>query len=1290
MTNRFTPQLRIGLSLAMVFVVALAILSPMPSAAQQFYGSVVGTVTDTSGAVIPGATVTITSKSTGEKHSATSNAAGDYQFVDLVPAVYSIAVEKANFKRYFSDSIRVDVNQTVRVNAPLQIGAATETVQVSMGETVELQTDSGAVTNKVEAQQMDELPIAGRNVMQLLTVTAGVMTNTAVEAGATLSQNGGTSSNPKSFGGGSNVYTINGGDNEEYLDGAPINMLQGSNVGLMPTGDDIQEFSVDTSAGDSSEGRATGGVINFTSKSGSNAFHGSMYDYFHNTDLNANNYFSNQQGLARAELNENQWGFNVGFPIKRDKIFFFGTYENDEKNTSTPVFANVPTNGNAFSSGLPGGGGINLYNGIFSRAITDPIWTNYGSKGLTAPGGVGANGGAGCQTVAGTQPIASNSQTPYTGNNIIYDAVQGTYTVGQGCWDSTANILRSFWAQQPNSTLSGTNFAVNMPASDKAPQMNARVDINISPKQRLFAHTAWWAPLDTPLKIFPHPNVTSLLPNNTPWNLGAQVGGFNTNLYILGDTYTFNPKTVLDLRAEWVRFRFSKLVGVNNFNLGGLGSNWASLMYTEPKGAQYLPGPTMGAGGQVHNLLPTAGLPFTSGSANSFATTGSGQQWDNYGLNGTLTRVFGKHSMKIGFEAREMDMEVLATGFNPGNPTFGNKYTGDEWADFLMGDFVGATFGGSYGGTEFNYYQAYFVTDTWQLTPKLTLNLGLRYELPGGLYEKKNHTLVFLPKTTDPVSGAYGTEQLVASSASPSRSTTPVKHDDFGPRVGFAYRLDNKTVVRGGFGISQMAVDLDGGGNGAPGTAVTSSSLSWTNPTGGSSVPTAQLSNPIPTSAIYIPAQFRSNANFLQTLAQAAQTGGGTGLSGNYLNERLPYFEEYNFALQRQFGNSFQATVSYVGSHGLELNAGTAVDQIPYSAYTVSGAGSSEVAVAASGPYAGTNLTTTITNNQTIYTPNGSGTNIQTASKGVYCTPGYTSPTGNATFNGFCNANWKVGQTLQPYPNYKSATINNLTYGNQHYNALQATTTWRIPGGGLVGSAFTWAKTIGDNVNYQDYNNHRGDRTVEGIPSRLVVNFNYPLPIGQGQRFLNTGNAAANVIISGWAINDVTSFQHGGYLSITSNSQNNFQANFGGGTSRASYNPSLPGCGGQKTIGGAAVAKVKNGQWFNPNCFVGVGSGGQNNSALAPFALGPYDFGTENANDPKLFAQGIDNSDISLSKTTKVAEKFNVIFRMETFNTFNRFQAGSPNTSAGNGSFGKVTTQANNPRQVQLSLRVSY
>jgi hypothetical protein len=1251
---------RITLRQLTVLVVVLCGIGAFVSqlSAQSFYGSVVGTVLDNSGAIVPGATITITNKATNEKHTTTSNGTGEFTFVNLVPATYSIQVEMANFKRYVRDAVAVAVNTTSRVEAKLEVGAITETVEVNTAQVL-LQTDSGTVSNKVEAQQVQELPLNGRNMMQLLNITPGVIPGSAVEQGSTLAQNNGTSTNPLSWGGGSSAYTINGGDNEEYLNGAPINVLQGSNIGLMPTADSIQEFNIDTSVGGAEQGRATGGIINETTKSGTNNLHFTAYEYFRNADLNANNFFNKRAGIGRPKFNQNLYGFNLGLPIKKNKIFFFGSYEVNNSLTAAPTATNEPTNGNSFSGGLPGGGS-DIYDGIFTRQIADPTGK--------------------CPSIAG--PLSGPNGPNVHG--IYHDTAAGTWTLGQGCWDPTSTILRTFWAAQPNSNATNTNYIVNMPAGDVAPEMNARVDINISQKQRLFFHTAWWAPLDKPLIPYPSPNVASALPGGKPWGMGTAVGGFNSNLYILGDTYTLSPKTVLDIRAEYLRFRYNMIPKVNNFDLGGLGGNWAQFNSYLPNGNHWLPAPNFNAGGSVHNLAPT-GIGFTNNaSGGGFSNNGQGQIWDNYGLNGAITHVFGHHSIKAGFEARLMDMEVLPSGFTAGNPTFGIKYSnvgcagtncGDEWAEFLMGDFVSANFSGSYGGTEFNWYQAYFVQDTFQATRKLTLNLGARWELPGGLMEKNDSTLVFLPYATDPYTLTYGTETLVNTPVYPSRSIFPIKHNMINPRVGFAYRLDDKTVIRGGYGITTQAVDEDGGGNGAPGTAVNSQQLAWTNPTGTGQLPTATLSNPVPNVASVYVAAPRRTPNFLQKLATAAQGAGGTALNGFWQNEPLPYVQQYNFAVQRAIGNSFQITASYVGAHAVKLRAGGSIDQIPASAYAVTNTGittnaalgntsPTQIAVATTGPWAGAQLGW----------KTGSSTTANNGS-GVFCSPN----------NAFCNTNWLVGKSLRPYPNYSNATIGNLAYGNQRYNALQVSSQWRIRSGGLIGGAFTWAKTIGDAIggaaNSQDNYNHHADRTVSGVPMRLAINANYPLPFGQGQKFLNSQNGFVTRVVSGWALNDITSFQHGGYLSIGNNTNNQLQQQYGAGNTRANYvsdgsvkiGANTFNCNSNKNVALSKFDRLN--EWFNVGCFQYPGD---------------YAFGNENQNDPKLFAAGIQNWDLSLLKTTKITEKYNLQFRVETFNTFNHFQPAAPNTQVGNGSIGKVTTQANNPRQVQLSLRVSY
>jgi hypothetical protein len=1259
MTKQLKQALKAGCSIFLGFVVAAAIFSPAQLKAQAFFGSIVGTVTDTSGGVIPGATVTLTNTGTNEKHTVKADAVGNYQFVDLVPATYKIEVSQANFKHFIHENILVDVKATVRINAALQVGAASETVEVTTAG-IELQADSPTVSNKVEAQQVAELPLNGRNMMGLVLITPGVMGSSAVEQGATLAQNNNTSSNPLSWGGGSNVYTINGGDNEEYIDGAPINMIQGSNIGIMITADAVQEFNIDTNVGDSSEGRATGGVINMTAKSGTNNFHATAYEYFRNADLNANNFINKINPaniVGRPKYNQNLYGFNLGLPIKKDKIFFFGSYEVDNLISSSPSATNVPCNGNANCAGGMIGGGTDIYDGVFTRQISDPTGN--------------------CPSIA--SPLVGPNGPAVKG--IYHDSIAGTYTMGQGCWDGLSTVMRTFWATQANTPSTTSNYLVNMPTGNVAPEMNTRLDWNVNPRHRAFAHVAWWAPLDKKLIPFPNPNVPSALPGGKPWNLGMETGGFNSNLYILGDTWTINQKTVFDIRAEWLRFRFSMIPAVNNFDFTQLNGNWGTLAGYMPANVHFIPAPNFNSGGVVHNLAP-AFLGFNNSSTGTWSASGQGQQWDNYGLNGTLNYLAGKHSLKFGFEARQMSMEVLYGGWSGGAPSFGLKYSnagcsgsncGDEWADFLMGYFTNLSFGGEFYAAEFNHYQAYFASDTWQYNRKLTLSLGIRYELPGGLAERQDRTIEVLPNTFDANTGAYGTEALVNTPLAPGRSIFPVKKTLFDPRLGFAYRLDDKTVIRGGYGVTHQAVDEDSGGNGAPGFTVNNSSLAWSNPTGGGQTPTALLSNPIPNiPQVYVPRLGRSNPAFLKQLAVATQISGGQGLSGFMNVMPLPYFQQYNLTLQREIGTRFQISAAYVGSHAIHLKTGGNIDQILPWSYTVSGTGASEVATAANGPYAGANLTSNVSTGGTIKLQDGS---TKSYANGVYCSP-----------NGaFCNNNYTVGKTLRLYPNYSSVNIGNLSYGNQTYNALQVSSSWRIQGGGMLGLAYTWAKTMNQAVNQQDYFNHAGDRTVAGVPARLVVNFSYPLPIGQGQRFLNGSNPIVSRVVSGWTINDITSYQHGAYLAITSNTQSQMQQNFGGGTTRATY---IAGC--NKSKGGSDYSKIATpanptATWFNTACFAGV-----NQSVGGTVYQGPFDWGNERANDGALYASGIRNWDLSLLKTTKIAEKLSTQLRIETFNTFNRFQPGSPNTAAGNGAFGQITSQANNPRNVQISLRLTY
>jgi hypothetical protein len=1151
-------------------VFAFAFVSPLH--AQTFYGSLVGTVTDATGAVVPGAAVTLTDVSTNEKHSAKSDAKGDYEFVDLVPAIYSVDVEAASFKRFVRPAVTVEVNTTTRADARLQVGEATETVEVTT-ETALLQTDSGTLSTKVEGQQVQEMPLNGRNIMNLLELAPGVIPQNALESQTGMNQgNGGT--NPSSW----NGFTTNGGDNTEYMDGAPLNVLNGNQLTLVPTQDSTQEFSVDTNSNGADQGRATGGVINMTSRSGTNTIHGSVYEYFRNADLNANLFFNKYNGtnLPRVEWNQNQYGANIGAPIKRDKIFFFGSWEAFKIRTGSALSTFVPT--------------ADMMNGIFGRPLTDP---NAATDGC----------------VITHNPVA----TSYYPN--------GTWTLGAGCLDPTAQIMKTFWPTGPqtgaNVNAAGNNYQGVGPTGEAQNQLNLRADYTVSSKQHFFAHDAWWHIQDVPFQPFPAYAL---------WHLGQESATINNNLIVLGDTYTLSPKTVLDVRLTNLRFLFGAAATPTNVKLSQFGPAYAALQAFVPAGNSWLPQPSFSGPDGIYSIGNLGGLQ---------------QHWDTYGINGSLTWIIGRHSLKFGGEARLMDAENSYAQFATGNTSYGRNFlgsgsaAGDEFGDFLMGYAKTGTFGGPYPTSLFSWYQGYYVQDTWQVSRKLTVNLGLRYELPGGLEEKHDKLTILEPNTVDPYTGVKGTLGLVRTALYPSRAQMQIRHNLFAPRVGVAYRLDDKTVLRGGFGVTDESVDLDQGGAGGAGPAgavINSASATFTNV----NAPVNHVnstSNPFP-GGVTLPT-YRNNLAFMIPYL-------GTSIKSYAPYGAFPYVEQWNVSVAREMTNNFVTTLSYVGTHAIHITGGGGLDEIPASAYTVTTTGTTQTAVAATGPQAGTSLTALVNGNGNFLTPDG-----QNVSPGK----------------------WTVGQSLMPIPYYTNFTNSYNTYASQHYNALQAQITKRFKAAGEAGAAFTWAKTIGDNVNYQDYYNHRADKSVEGVPIRLVLNYVLPLPFGQGKEFAHF-SGIGGVLVSGWAINGITSFQHGGYIGVTSSVTSKLASNFGAGTTRANY---VPGC--IKAIGGPAVAKVTSKQWFNTSCFTYAGD---------------YSFGNENANDPQLFGQGQDNWDIAAAKTTKLTEKANFIFKLETFNTFNRVQFSNPNAAVGGGTYGQVTSQANNPRLIQLSARVSF
>ena len=319
----------------------LALWPWLTSTAQVAYGSIAGRISDSSGAVVKGASVTLTDLGTDESRGSTTNSDGDYRFVNLVPGKYRIDVRAAGFRLFTRRPIDVTVDTIVRIDAALIVGSPNESVEVQE-QTPPLDTQDSSVGQVIEGRQVQETPLNGRNVMNLLALVPGVIPQGGTQ-GSTAGNytQSGDFTNVAGFGN----YQISGGlagQNAFFFDGSTLNEVMSNDTVLVPTQDTVQEFRVVTSVPSPEIGALAGGAVSFTSKSGSNAVHGSLYEYLRNTALDANNFFNNLSGVPRPQLVQNQFGATIGGPIVRNRTFFFFDYERFTPATKFPSRAGFP------------------------------------------------------------------------------------------------------------------------------------------------------------------------------------------------------------------------------------------------------------------------------------------------------------------------------------------------------------------------------------------------------------------------------------------------------------------------------------------------------------------------------------------------------------------------------------------------------------------------------------------------------------------------------------------------------------------------------------------------------------------------------------------------------------------------------------------------------------------------------------------------------------------------------------------------------------------------------------
>jgi hypothetical protein len=1210
---RFLAMLGLALCLG---AAGMLIFSPA-LLAQTAYGSTSGAVTDASGAAIADAQVTLANLGTAEKRAQTTGPDGLYSFVNLLPGRYRIDVEKTGFKHITRPEVIVEVGQSTRIDLVMQVGEVTQTVEVT-GETPLLQAETSSMGQVVEERKANELPLNGRNVFNLISLAPSVVP----QGSAT-----GTPVGVNPFGWGN--YQVNGSfgnESAEYLDGQPLNIGYINLPVVIPTQDSIQEFKVQTSNLGADWGKFSGGVINLSTKSGTNGLHGAAYEYLRNKVLDANDFFLNKAGQKRPPFTQNQFGANAGGPIViphvydgRDKTFWFFSWEGFRLRTGTAFTTTVPTPAEEAGN----------FSAIKTK-ITDPCGGSVTTP-VACPGFAGA-------------------ATPFAGNQIP-----------AGRLNPTSLALLKFFpaantagAVDPTTGIVTNNYTTATSGGGNQNQVVGRLDQNLGANQHIFFRYTYWNVLDLPVD----PLGTGLCADRC-----SEI--YNTHAAAVGYNYTVTPNTIVGINASLSRFAYNRSPKNAGFDLTTIG--WPAAYNSVVPSIARTP-PTPCVFNFTDNIMCTQGQSFiqdrnTQGDFSPF-----------------VTLVRGRHTLKLGFQLEIGRDNYAQTNVASGSFAFCGSglacFTGFSFADFLLGyadnpsnvenHFFGqAVVPALVAGQQI--YRGFYADDTYHVTNKLTLNLGMRYDLQGPWSERFNRQSFFdptaqswlaSPATTAGLANVPGLPGLrgdvLLVSPTGKRTNIPLDKTNVSPRVGFAYSVNPKTVIRGGYGIFWIPNYVSFGLN-PNNDPVNDATTSYTGTVNGV-VPTNTINTPfLPT---IVPPVGRSLGTLgtQQYLTQTVQSFAIADLG----DHPAGYVQQWNLNIQRNLPWGFFVSAAYVGSKGTHLELyDSEIDQIGDN-FLSQAATQCAAQVAATGKRCDATKVTLL---QSVPNPF-----FDPTTKTSYALSGPTTT---------------AGQLARPYPQYSSVRLAGQGNYDSTYHSLQLTVERRFAGAGSLLVAYTNAKLISDadtltnwleasNGSIQDHNNLKGERSLSGqdVSQRLVISYVLDLPFGRSKKYLSNANGFMDKVVGGWGIDGVTVFQKG-FPIVLGNGVANYTTLFGAG-SRPNY---ISGCNKSSPVSGSA----KLGEWFNTACFA---------------APADFTFGNEPRVDPTLRSSGVNNWDLSLFKRTRFGpdEKLGLEFRTEFFNLFNRTQFAPPNTSVGSSTFGVVSSTAagTNPRLIQFGLKFVF
>jgi Carboxypeptidase regulatory-like domain/TonB dependent receptor-like, beta-barrel len=1241
--------------------------------AQVDEGSITGTVEDTTGAVVPGAQVTLLNTDMGLTLQTKTNGSGAYTFSPVRTGHYTLTFSANGFATTTQSNVTVTVSSALQVNAQLKAGSASETVEVTAAPPL-MQTENAAVGQTVDSQTLNSLPLNGRNFTFLAQLGAGTQTPQADTRGNAAS--GAFSAN--GLRPAQNNYLLDGIDNNSDT----VDFLNGTNFVVLPPLDAIQEFKVQTADFSAQLGRSAGAVLNATIKSGTNNIHGAMWEFFRNRVLDASDWFENYHGIPKGGLQQNQFGVSMGGPFMKNKLFFFGDYEGLRRVLGSPQTGSVPS-ALEINSGF-----TNMSDLIAAQTSSTPLTDNLGR---TIPQGTVLDPATTRLVTAGVVDPVSGRMATTTG--YVRDAFSttcgaappgGVYSLSScpdlnqlpaGRLDANAIALLKLYpaATNPNVANLFSNYASNPNLFEHRNAFDIRIDYDPSAKNQVFYRISY---VDDPQYI---PGIFGGIADGGAFQQGIQTA--KSYQHALGWTYVFTPSAINVAH-----------VGVNHLHTTRFGPEGNNLGLPEQYGILGIPQVAENGGLPEYDM---AGLS-TLGS-NSFLPSDEISQ--TLQLTDDFTKVWGKHSFKMGIENQHIKFDTLQPAYSRGNFDYNSSFvdvpnttSGNLGrAQFLLSpeaatvpngvDYSGGSdsINASNINTTYDYktYTALYFEDDWKVTPNLTLNLGLRWDYFGPIQETNGGQANFVPSALNSGTPTYllpatGKDSRVLSSTAnnPSlngngfldllakdgieleetnkygRGLVQDQKNNFAPRIGAAYQISPKLVVRGGYGIFYNSFENQGYSPNIGENYPFVYNFSYTpqvpanSPNGFQNVSPIGYNTPWAGCPTASPGGSYTLESGLSCVAftPADVNAQGLGLEGVQFNWTTPRTMSTNFTVQYSLTRNMTAQAAYVFTHTSNLQVGLSQNNV------------SQILDA-------------------------------------------TASTTNAV----------------PWPDFSHGMSYQSTIGSSNYNGLQTQIEQQYANGLSFLFAYTYSKTLsdaGDLLNGGS-NNPAGFRapSVPGLGPRFdygradfdlrqVVHFSggYDLPIGQGKQFLHDTGKITNEVIGGWSVNWIATLQGGqplGFQCVDATAAGL------GCNDILSGDPKL----GLHKDSSGALNWIGNAAAFNQPCELGVTP--PTPTGCVPMtgaaALGPA--------PGQISGPGFHRLDFSTFKAIKINERWSAQFRAEFFNIFNHPNFNAPNFS-GNGvvgvggsgnynssTFGEIGSTRDSPydpRQIQFALKLYY